>query len=199
MGLKELLGEAYKDGMTIEDIDTALSSKKLVDLESGDYVSKGKLTDALAKIAIAEKKANDISKEFTDYKNSQMTDEEKAKAKSEEDAETLKNIMEENRKYKLKDKLYDSGYTTEEVKQLLESDMSPETFAAISAKRVEEAVKKDKTKGIKDTTRLPSADKNADDNGLYPELTKEQFDKMSYNDRVNLYNNDPDTYNKLSK
>ena len=34
--IKELLGDAYKDGMTIEEVETALSGKKIVDLSSGD-------------------------------------------------------------------------------------------------------------------------------------------------------------------
>lgn len=197
MSLKELLGESYKDGMSFEEIETALSSRKLVDLESGDYVSKGKLTDALNKVKLAEDKVTNISKEFNDYKALKMTDEEKANEKAKQDADTLNSIMEENRRYKLKDKLYGSGYTTDEIQQLLDNDMSPETFASISAKRVEDALKKDKIKGIKDTARVPSADKGTD--GIMPEITKEQFNKMSYNERVNLFKTDIETYNKLTK
>ena len=35
MELKDLLGENYKDGMTIEEINTALANKKFVDLSGG--------------------------------------------------------------------------------------------------------------------------------------------------------------------
>ena len=45
MGLKDLLGDSYKDGMTIEDIEKVLSDRKLADLSSGDYVSKGKYAE----------------------------------------------------------------------------------------------------------------------------------------------------------
>lgn len=179
MGLKELLGDAYKDGMSIDEIDTALSGKKLVDLESGEYVSKGKLTDALNKVKLAEDKAQKISQEYTDFKNSKMTDEEKANEKAKEDAETLNAIMEENRKYKLKDQLYDSGYTKDEVKQLLEADMSPEAFAKISTARVEAALKKDTAKGIKDTTVTPPAEngKKDTDNGNLLDAMREKYIK----------------------
>jgi len=40
--LKELLGDAYKEGMTLAEIETALSGKKLVDLSTGKYVDKEK-------------------------------------------------------------------------------------------------------------------------------------------------------------
>lgn len=42
MNLQEMLGDAYKEGMTIEEINTALSSKNLVDLSTGNYVDANK-------------------------------------------------------------------------------------------------------------------------------------------------------------
>lgn len=44
MELKELLGDAYKEGMTFEEISTALSDKNLADLSTGEYVRKDKAT-----------------------------------------------------------------------------------------------------------------------------------------------------------
>jgi len=38
--LKELLGNSYHDGMTVEEVNTALSSLQLVDLSTGNYVDK---------------------------------------------------------------------------------------------------------------------------------------------------------------
>lgn len=43
--LRELLGSAYKDGMTLQEAESALSGKNLVDLSTGDYVSKLKYID----------------------------------------------------------------------------------------------------------------------------------------------------------
>lgn len=42
MNLKELLGDAYVEGMSFEDIQNALSSKNLVDLSAGGYVDVNK-------------------------------------------------------------------------------------------------------------------------------------------------------------
>ena len=193
--LKELLGSAYKDGMTFDEIEKELSGKKLCDLNSGEYVAKGKLTEKDNKLKDIESKYNDLSKEFNDYKATKMTDEEKAAEKAKHDQEALDNIMKENRKYKLKDQLYDSGYSKDEVKELLDNDMSPETFAKIAQARVDEAVKKSTARGIKDTTHKPAADKNDTDDG---EITQEDFDKMGYNERLNLYNNDRETYDKFN-
>lgn len=44
MTLKELLGNSYRDGMTVEEADKALgeAGAKLFDLSKGDYVGKGR-------------------------------------------------------------------------------------------------------------------------------------------------------------
>lgn len=43
--LRELLGTAYKDGMTVEEAEKALEGKRLVDLSTAEYVSKAKYDD----------------------------------------------------------------------------------------------------------------------------------------------------------
>lgn len=71
--LQELLGDDYKDGMTVEEINSALDGRKLVDLAGGGYVSKDKyqalenelktsqanLSESITKIAGLEKNAGD--------------------------------------------------------------------------------------------------------------------------------------------
>lgn len=42
MNLKDLLGEAYKEGMSFDEISTALQGKNLVDLSTGGYVDVNK-------------------------------------------------------------------------------------------------------------------------------------------------------------
>jgi hypothetical protein len=76
--------------------------------------------------------------------------------------------------------------------------MSPETFAKIAKARVDEAIKKNTAKGIKETTRQPSADTNGETDGFTIGMTQEQFDKLSYNERVELFNSDRETYNKFN-
>ena len=40
MDIQELLGTDYKEGMTVDDINTALQGKKIADLSSGEYIRK---------------------------------------------------------------------------------------------------------------------------------------------------------------
>ena len=70
MDLKELLGENYKEDITVEEINSLISTMKLADLSKGEYVAKGKLTETENKLA-------NIKREYGDYKASKQTEEEK--------------------------------------------------------------------------------------------------------------------------
>lgn len=81
MDIQELLGTDYKEGMTVDEINTALQGKKLADLSTGDYVRKD-FADATQKT-----KTQELNKQIEDLKNqlsSKLTDEEK-RAKEVED------------------------------------------------------------------------------------------------------------------
>ena len=81
MDIQELLGTDYKEGMTVDDINTALQGKKLADLSSGEYVRKD-FADATTKT-----KTQELNKQIQDLQsqlNSRLTDDEK-RAKEVED------------------------------------------------------------------------------------------------------------------
>ena len=79
MNLEQILGDRYHEGMTIDEINTALSGMKLADLSTGAYVDKNKYdADLKAKDAEINKKAKELSKKMTD-------DEKKAAADLEKD------------------------------------------------------------------------------------------------------------------
>ena len=91
MNLSELLGDKYHEGMTIDEINTALSGMKLADLSTGAYVDKNKYTaDLKAKDDELNKKAQALHEKLS-------ADEKKAAADAEKDdliaklQETIKN------------------------------------------------------------------------------------------------------------
>ena len=91
---RELLGEAYKDGMTVEELENAISTMKLADLSSGEYVSKGKLNDYERRMKEAEKKLAE-----------KLTDEEKAQAELAKREEYYKALEKENAMHQYTSKL----------------------------------------------------------------------------------------------
>ncbi len=86
MDLKTLLGDSYHDGMTTDEINTALSGMKIANLSDGKYVDKNKYeADIKAKDDALAKKAQELAAKMT-------ADEKAAAEQAEKDAliESLK-------------------------------------------------------------------------------------------------------------
>lgn len=65
--LQKLLGDAYKEGMSIDDINAALQGKKFADLSTGNYVDKNKYeSDIKAKDDELQQKAQELANKLTD-------------------------------------------------------------------------------------------------------------------------------------
>lgn len=84
MNLKEVLGDAYKEGMTFEEVSNFFEGKKFVDLSTGNYVDKNKYENEVNTLK------TQLSEKDTALRN-KMSDDEKAKlAQQEKDAEIEK-------------------------------------------------------------------------------------------------------------
>lgn len=78
--LQKLLGDAYKEGMTIDDINNALQGKKFADLSTGAYVDKNKYdADIKAKETELQQKAQELASKMTDDEKAQNEAAEKDK------------------------------------------------------------------------------------------------------------------------
>lgn len=152
MTLQELLGEAYKEGITADEIGEAISKMKLADLSKGDYVAKGRLTEA-------ENALKSIKKEYGDYKASKQTEEEKQAETSAAEIARVQAMEKELAALKAKEQLVDNGFSSEEIKYLMENEQSPSAFAKVMSDRVENASKITAAKDIKENTNPPAAGK----------------------------------------
>ena len=92
--LKDILGEAYREDMTLADIESAIATMKLADLSSGEYVSKGKLMDYETRAKKAEKALAE-----------KLTEEEKAQIELAKKEEYYKALEKENARNKYLSKL----------------------------------------------------------------------------------------------
>ena len=90
--LKELMGDAYKAGITVEEITNFFAGKKFADLGTGQYVDKNKFDNTV----------NDLTKKLTDANNqlnAKLSDDEKAQQAQQEqiaEIERLKKLLSEN-------------------------------------------------------------------------------------------------------
>lgn len=90
--LQALLGDAYKEGMTVEEIGNFFKGKKFADLSTGNYVDKNKYTNEVNNLT---NQLNQTKQELND----KLTDEEKNSKASQEQAneiERLKKLLSDN-------------------------------------------------------------------------------------------------------
>ena len=76
--LKDMLGEAYHDGITVEEVNKFFAGKKFADLSTGLYVDKNKYDrDIQALNTTINEKQNALSAKMTDDEKKQENDKQK--------------------------------------------------------------------------------------------------------------------------
>lgn len=114
MDLKTLLGDDYKDGMTIEEINAALADKNFVDSSTlPKSVSKEVFDKTASELAAVKKKLRELQE-------SSMTAEEKLKVETEKTQELQKTYAKELAKLKAKEVFVTAGLTETDYSPLLD-------------------------------------------------------------------------------
>lgn len=184
--LKELLGDAYKDGISVDEIETAIATKKLVDISTGAYVS-------IAKYQALENERNDFKEKY----NSTLTEQQRAEQEALEKQKRYEAIEKENTLYKYKQKLSKTikdETTLNEIANLYANGDVEGAFEKQNdyfAKSTEELEKKIKDDLMKQN---PQGNPQGNNGGA---ITKEQFSAMGVAERTKLYNENPNLYNEL--
>lgn len=160
MDLQSMLGDAFREDMTIEDINAALSGKKFADLSTGNYVDKNKYeADIRAKDSEIQKKAEELHQKMSD-------DEKKLAAEAEKD-DYIKKLEQQVKEQALDTNRSKAETFTTDVRTILElkeDDASYkgfiETISNINngkssevATYVNKLVKESYEKGKKDATK----------------------------------------------
>lgn len=153
MNLKELLGDAYKEGMTFEEIEAALADKELVDPST--------LPKSVSK-EVFDKTASELSKvkkELQALKEASMTAEEKVQEELNKAQDLQKTYAKELAKLKAKEIFVEAGLIEKDYASLLDAVVSEDEevtttrakamVAVINAQKqaVEQAVKAELLKG----------------------------------------------------
>lgn len=188
MDIKDILGEGYREDMTLEEVNMALADKELIDksILSG-YVPKD----------TADKYASEAA-DFKKKLRAKMTEDEAEKAKAAEEQEALKAELESLRKQNAVTDYekrflaigYDPALAADTANALAGGDLK-KVFDN-QAKHIE-AVRKDvKAEILKQTPTPPAA---GGEN--MPSISRDQFDKMGYTERVKLKQESPGLYSEL--
>lgn len=115
MDLKDLLGDAYKEGMTIEEINKALIGKTLVDPET--------LPKSVTKETF-DKTASELAKykrELRELKEKSMTDEEKLQLEMDKATNLQSQFQKELAKIRAKEIFVEAGLKAEDYSLILDS------------------------------------------------------------------------------
>lgn len=185
--LKELLGNAYREDMTLAEIEEATKSMNLADLSGGGYVSIGKYN------AMVQER-DDYKTKWTDTLNEAQKAEQAALEKEKKFAEIMRENAINRFSKKLATTIKDEA-TLMEIATLMADGKYEDAFEKQSTYLAEEKAKLEAEYQQKMMQTNPQA--QGGDAGA-GEITAEQFAQMGLAERTKLYRENPEVYNKLT-
>lgn len=187
MNIKDLLKDAYKEGMTLEEIETALES---IELPTDNSAELDKLKNALSK---SNSEAADYKRQL---KEKMSADEIKAKEDAEKQEklqkdydELVKKVAVSENKAKLLGLGYEDTLATETAEAMANGEL--DKVFANQKKHLDAMEKKVRSEILKDTPKPDGG------NGSV-KITKADFDKMTYSERAKVYEENPEVYNEFT-
>ena len=186
MNLKEVLGDAYKEGMTFEEVESALESVTIPEDNSAEIE---RLKNALSK-------SNSEAAGYKKQLREKMTEDEQKKQKEQEEREELQNkydkLLRESVISKNKAKLVALGYEEALADETAEAmaDGDTEKVFANQQKHLASFEKKVRAEALKNTPK-PTPD------GDSKTMTLEKFRKLDPAERHKFYTEHPDEYKEL--
>jgi hypothetical protein len=186
MNIKDLLKDAYKEGMTLEEIESALEG---IELPADNSAEIERLKNALSK---SNSEAADYKKQLRD----KMTDDEK---KAKEDAEKLEQLqksynelLKEKNISSYKSELLALGYEDKLASETAEAMVNGDTAKVFAnQKKHQEAVaQKIRSDILKDTPKPDGGNGSGT-------MTIEKLKEMSVEERLKFSEEHPDEYKQL--
>ena len=186
MNIKDLLKDAYKEGMTVEEIETALAD---IEFPTDQSAEVERLKNALSK-------SNSENAEWKKKHREALSEEER---KAQETADLIKQLQEQNAKLlresdvskhkaKFLGMCYDEALAGEAAEAMADGDM--EKLFSYQQKHQEAFEKKVRADAMKGTKK-PVSDQGSGS------ITLENLRKMSAQERYEFSQNNPDEYKTL--
>ncbi len=186
MKIQDLLKDAYKEGMTIEEINAALASVEIPADQSAE----------IERLKAALSKSNSENAEWKKKHREALSEEER---KAQEMADRMKQLEEQNaallressvskHKARVLGMGYEEALANEAAVAMADGDM--EKLFTCQQRHQEALEKKIRAEALKST---PKPGPNADPGPI----TREQIAKMSISDRLKFYNENPDQYKEI--
>jgi actin-related protein len=190
--LKDLLGDSYKEGMTEDEISSALETLKA-----------GKQTDNSAEVEKLKAQLSKANSEAADYKKQLRSKQSDEETKAAETAENMKKLTEENaslkrniaisqRQAELISMGYDKKLAESTATAMADGDM--DTVMKNQTAFIDAQKKQIEADAMKGTPRPKSgSEQGAGANGM----THNSFRKLSLKERFEFAEKNPDEYKEL--
>ena len=186
MKLKDLLKDAYKEGITVEEIESALAGVEIPADQSAE----------IERLKAALSKSNSENAEWKKKHREALSEEER---KAQETADLIKQLQEENatltrksnvskHKAKFLSMGYEEALAGDAAVAMVDGDM--DKLFSYQQKHQEALEKKIRADALKGTPK-PVPDKK---DGV---ITRDQVSKMSVSERIKFYNENPEEYKQI--
>lgn len=197
MNLKDLLGDAYKENMTIDEVNEALAN-----ITAPKTVSKEQWDKTASELASSKKLVRELQEKLRELEESSMTAEEKLKAETERTQELQRALSQKLSALKAKEIFVTAGLSEKDYSPLLDvvvSDSEETTvnrakamIKVINAQKAatEAAVKAELMKNT------PTPASGTVDDG---KITREQFAKMTLIEKQKFAKENPELYKQFYK
>lgn len=188
MNLQEMLGDAYKEGMTVDEINEALANYEMPKDNSAE----------IAKLKESVSRANSEAKKFKDELNAKLSEEERRVKEEAEARDKMEKELEELRKEKsvssYKAKFLENGYDAELANQSAEALVGGDFNKVFSllGTHLSNLEKKFKAENI---NNMPKPNGGSD---ASTPITKKEFEEMSYQKRAELLRTQPEVYKQFT-
>ena len=186
MNIKDLLKDAYKDGMTLEEIESALEG---IELPTDNSSEIERLRNALSK-------SNSEAAKYKKELQEKMTDDEKKAKESADEIEKLRSdyneLLKEKNIAKFKSDLLALGYEDKLASETAEAMVSGDTTKVFAnqKKHQEAMAQKIRSDILKDTPKPDGGNGSGT-------ITIEKLKEMSVEDRLKFSEEHPDEYKQL--
>jgi len=195
MNLKELLGDAYREDMTLEEVEEALKDLNLVDPST--------LPKSVSK-EIFDKTASELARykrELKELQEKSMTAEEKLKLELEKAAEAQAKYAKELSKLRATEIFVTAGLSEEDYTPLIDIVVSEdEEVTKVRAKSMVDVIASQK-KAVEKTVKaeLLKGTPKPEPGEPFKPMTLEDFRKMSLMDKQRFARENPELYQEIYK
>lgn len=191
MNIKELLGDAYTEGMTVDEIDAVLADKELID--------KSTLSPSVPKSTF-DKKASELKAakdKIAELENANLSSDEKLQKALKEAQETKDEYTAKSVRLDVEKEFVNGGLTEEDYKDIIDGVVTTDREKSINmAKNVvsliasqKQAAKNAVTKELQSNLKHPPKGKDNPEG----ELSQDEYDKLTYSQQVEYVKEHPDT------